>query len=234
MPAVAAEELLLPYALCTPSDVQIAMQGHSAPGVAPQQITRIVNAFTVKVQGGKFMDRLLEKRSYVEYFNIADRYGIYQPAGASSRRVIVAAPPFQLDEHGEPIVQVWASSSRVYDETTQLTPYVDYDVDVVSGVITARAGIFPAGPRALKVAYPGGLVEPGNRVGDPPIDPIAPPDLKDACVQQMVVLFSRRHFLGVDSMALPGGGSVVLPDPTRWLKGVRDTIHAYKIYRNLN
>lgn len=234
MPAPAAEEQLLPFALCTYKDVQIAMQGTPAAGTAPEQITRLINAFTVKVQGGKFMDRQLEKKTYTELFSIADRCGVYQPPGASPRRVIVAAPPFQLGEDGEPILQVWASSSRVYDETTLLTPYVDYDVDIERGVITSRAGQFPSGPRAMKVVYPGGLVEPGDQSAQPPTAPVAPHDLKDACAQQIAVLFSRRHLMGVDSMAVPGGGSVVLPDPTRWLKGVRETIHAYKIYRNLN
>lgn len=234
MPAVAAEEQLLPYALCTYKDVQITLQGSTASGTAPEQITRLINAFTVKVQGGKFMDRQLERKEWTQFFNVADACGIYQPAGASTRRVIVAAPPFELDEDVAPILQVWASSSRVYDETTLLTPYVDYDIDIERGVITALAGRFASGPRAVKVTYRGGLVIPADQAADPPTDPIAPHDLKDACVQQIAVLFARRKEIGVDSIAVPGGGSIVLPDPTRWLKGVRDTLHAYKIYRTLN
>lgn len=236
MPAVTAEEQLLPYALCTYQDVQIALQGTPVQGgVSSEQITRLINAFTYAVQGGKHMDRQLEYKARTEYFSIASPCGTYRPAGAPTRRIIVAAPPIAVDGDGVPLLQVWESSDRVYDATTLLTLYTDYDVNLERGIITRLGGgQFAWGPRSVKVAYPGGLVIPADPDAQPPTPPVAPPDLKNACAQQVAVLYARRKDLGLDSIASPGGGAISLGDPTRWLKGVRDAIRDNKIYRSLN
>jgi len=229
MPEIAATEQLLSYALCTPSDVQIAMQGRPATGSSPQQIARLINLFTELVQGPQYLNRLLEIIERTSYFDIADPCGPYTTLRHYRARVPLPAMPIAVDGDGNPLIEVWSSSARVYDDDTKLDLFEGYDIDIERGVLRCLGGCqFAAGPRALKVTWTGGLVTPASDA--PKRDAIAPEDLRHACAMQVAAWFTVRKDLAVDSIAIPGGGAISLSDPTKMLAAVRAVLNRYRVF----
>lgn len=220
---------LLAYALCSPEDVGRIIQGSVPQGQQLEEIIRLINHFTEMMQGGRFLNRELARKSRTEYFDVDD--GWNKPLVSYGDWVQVKAPPISVGagDPPTPVIQVWNSSNRTYDSGTLLTLYDDYTVNTERGIVQAN-GCWASGPKSIKITYTGGLV-------DPPADaqgrPTAPADLRSAAALQVAAWFQRKKDLNVESMGFPQGGSIQLSDPSKLLAVTRDTIMRYRIFRGV-
>lgn len=226
------EEALLSYALCSADDVMTYLF-ESVQGMDRNALNRLINFFTEAVQGPEWLNRELEIRERTEYHDLNDCDYIAMHERAN--RAMVKAPPILLaDPVGSeapptPRIEIWNSATRppTYPDSSKLTYYSHYTVDVKTGRVDSLLDSFRGGPQALKIVYTGGLVTPA---GDAEEFPTVPADLRFACAMQVAAWWQRRKELNLDSVAFPGGGAITLMDPTRMVEQVKLTLQKYRLY----
>lgn len=226
----AGDEALLPYALCAHEDVQTFLVAEAKPGPAPV-ITRLINLFSDLCQGPEWMNIELEYKERIAYIDIGN--GTFKPLVEWGSFIqlpalpIAVTDPVSVEAPPTPLIEVWNSDQRVYNNASKLALYTDFTVDVKRAVLRHVSGCWIGGPAALKVKWTGGLVKAptGNE------RPSAPADLRWACAMQVAAWWQRRKELNLESVAFPGGGAVRLNDPTKLLSTVRTTIQKYRSFR---
>jgi len=207
---------LVNQALCESNDVQEFLTGgdYNISSTPEDTINALINLFSLAMEGGAFLDRGLEKKERVEFFDGGCSY------------VQVACPPFSVSEAGEiENVMVWdGGSTRDFSDGNRLTIYDDFGVSEKTGTVRMLYAVFGVGSRSVKVQYTGGLVETKKPKS-------APWDLRQACAMQVANWWQHRSDLALDSVSVPAGGSLQLSDPSKLLPFVRQVIHKNRRFR---
>jgi len=204
---------LQPNALCQLADVK-ALIDPKLSGSADNLLIQMINGISQAIEGET--QRLLEKKTYTEFFNGED---------GCKRLVIVQAPPIVDDE----TLTVYDDTTMAYTVDTKLVKNVDYFIPNAgqSGIIKLTNDyFFKAGYKNIKVVYNGGLVKQlTNEMNN--ID--VPSDLRHACALQVSYLYKIRDNVGLQSLTTNTAGTAVFyTTPTRWLPAVKDIIESYR------
>lgn len=193
-------------ALCTVQDIRNLVDP-SLSGEQDPLLVQLINGFSKLVQGERYLNRSLEKKTYVEYFD------------GDTDLVIVSAPPI-LDND---TLYVWEDSDHLF-EGDPLWMHEDYMVHFENGLIKTMWDVgFVEGTKVVKVQYDGGLV-----LHDELNDTLdVPDDLRSACAMQCSFWYQRRRELGISSVSSAGGDSVFF-SPTQILPIVKEILGQYR------
>lgn len=237
---------LLPYAVCTVSDVKAelaAIPGGSLGPDADDLIRTYINAWTENLENASWgthrtlaqvVDGSQAVDWRVEYFD----GGTVKNGG--KEYIQVAAPPFLIDtasdeEPQPPFLEIWQDGDRTFDATTQLTMWDGFYVegDGSQGIICKRYGCWTPGVKNIKVRYKGGLIKPSYKEGETTIDAIVPPLMRKESAFYLAMFLRNKRQAGQEAVSFPGGGAVSLSmgDPTKFPMSVRRMIERYRVYR---
>ena len=98
-----------------------------------------------------------------------------------------------------------------------------------SGMVGYRYGVWPYGPKALKVTYTGGYDAFYAGEGSPPEGYHPPPDdLEMAARTQVAYDFNRRKDVGLESVSFPDG-SIQKVNSGEFLPSVKAVLDRYRI-----
>lgn len=195
-------------ALCLPGDIKTLID-KELDAESEQTLIALINAFSEACQRRDAMNRLLEKKTYTEYFD------------GDCRLIVVQAPPIVDDN----TLAVYEDVERQF--TTALVKYDDYSLldNGENGAIKRLIGRFPYGAHIIKAVYNGGLVL--NADGQITV----PYDLRNACAMQVSYWFKNRNDLGLQSISMQSG-TINLPNPSDFLLPVKKAILSYRHFRS--
>jgi hypothetical protein len=163
----------------------------------------------VSARAAAYCNRDFEKKERVEYHDGGGQY---------------------LYLKGLPVVSIASiqgSDTWEWDAGT-LIPTGDYQL-LSAGMVGYRYGVWPYGPRALKVTYTGGYDVFFEGEGSPPEGYNPPPnDLEMAVRTQVAYDFRRRKDIGLESVSFPDG-SIQKMASGEFLRAVKDVLDRYRI-----
>ena len=113
------------------------------------------------------------------------------------------------------ITSIYGSDTWEWDEGS-LIPADHYQL-LDAGMVAYRFGVWPYGPKALKVTYTGGYSAEG-----------IPDDLEMAVRTQVAYDFRRRKDIGLESVSFPDG-SIQKMSSGEFLPAVRQVLDRYRI-----
>lgn len=204
---------LIPQALCSLSDVKLLLQ--TDMGTAQDEWIKLaINQLSSFAEESELMNRSLERKLYVEYFDGPRDY------------LIVSAPPFtDLTK-----LQVWDGGwDRIFDDTTKLILHEDYKVTPDRGIIRPFVScLFTEGSQSIRVEYLGGLIVPDIVAGKCVGPKVVPSALRGAAVMQVVSWFKNRSQWGVNQVSIPGGAQYMNLDPSKIMQTVMKTLMSYR------
>jgi hypothetical protein len=131
---------------------------------------------------------------------------------------------------GLPVVEIVSiHASDAWDwEAGALVPPGHYRL-LPAGMVGYRFGLWPYGPRALKVTYSGGYDAFFEGDGSPPDSYTPPPDDLEMAVRTQVAYdFRRRKDVGLESVSFPDG-SIQKMSSGEFLQSVRQVLDRYRI-----
>jgi hypothetical protein len=125
------------------------------------------------------------------------------------------------------ITSIHGSDTWQWDEGN-LIPADHYQL-LGAGMVAYRFGVWPYGPKALKVAYTGGYHQPVGEGEQPPdgYTPV-PGDLEMAVRSQVAYDFRRRRDIGLESVSFPDG-SIQKMSSGEFLPAVKQVLDRYRI-----
>jgi hypothetical protein len=151
----------------------------------------------VSQRAGTYCNRDFEHKERVEYHDGGGRY---------------------LYLKGLPVVTITSisgSDTWVWDEGS-LVPADHYQL-LNAGMVAYRFGVWPYGPKALKVTYTGGYA----------VDAV-PADLEMAVRTQAAYDFKRRKDIGLESVSFPDG-SIQKVSSGEFLSSVKQVLDRYRM-----
>jgi hypothetical protein len=165
----------------------------------------------VSERAAHFCNRGFERAERVSYHNGGGRY-LYLPE----------VPVQSITEVLYSLIWDW----------TNATTYTDNDYALLSagsGMLGFRWGLWPPGPKSLRVKSVGGYDPAPADPNNPPPGYVAiPADLEGAICQQVVYEWRRRNDPGLSSVSLPDG-TINKIQIDEWLKAVEQTLLRYRI-----
>jgi hypothetical protein len=125
------------------------------------------------------------------------------------------------------ITSIYGSDTWEWDEGN-LIPADHYQL-LGAGMVAYRFGVWPYGPRALKVTYTAGYHQPVGEGEQPPdgYTPV-PGDLEMAVRSQVAYDFRRRRDIGLESVSFPDG-SIQKMSSGEFLPAVKQVLDRYRI-----
>jgi hypothetical protein len=113
------------------------------------------------------------------------------------------------------VASIYGSDTWEWDEGN-LIPADHYQL-LEAGMVAYRFGVWPYGPKALKVTYTGGYAAD-----------TVPDDLEMAVRSQVAYDFKRRRDIGLESVSFPDG-SIQKMSSGEFLQSVRQVLDRYRI-----